>query len=86
MVEGLSNCHCLQHILLGQNNLQQVNPMNWCCAVHGVMGLLAVQVPLLVNHVLLRELSLEENSISDVTPITGAWLPLLQSLCLANNW
>ena len=44
------------------------------------------QHPSLCDHVLLRELYLDENSLSDVTAITKAWLPLLQTLSLSNNW
>ena len=44
------------------------------------------QIPSLPSHVLLRELRLDENSLSSVSPIATAWLPLLQTLTLTNNW
>ena len=34
---------------------------------------------------MLRELILDENSLSEITAINQAWLPLLQTLSLANN-
>ena len=45
-----------------------------------------VQAPHLPHHVLLRELRLDDNSLTYISPLCQAWLPLLQILSLAGNW
>ena len=54
--------------------------------VVGVPLFCTIQVPHLPHHVVLRELKLEDNSLTDVSPLCRAWLPLLQTLSLARNW
>lgn len=44
-----------------------------------------LQPPHLVNTVLLRELKLDDNSISSMEPLSKAWLPLLQTLSVSQN-
>lgn len=44
-----------------------------------------LQPPHLVNSVLLRELKLDDNSISSLEPLSKAWLPLLQTLSVSQN-
>jgi len=43
------------------------------------------QPPHVVNSVLLRELKLDDNSISSLQPLSRAWLPLLQTLSVSQN-
>ncbi|KAJ7369251.1 Leucine-rich repeat and IQ domain-containing protein 1 [Desmophyllum pertusum] len=43
------------------------------------------QPPRLVNNVLLRELRLDDNSISSFESLSRAWLPLLQTLSVSQN-
>ena len=47
---------------------------------------LSPQCITLSNHVLLRELDLSGNSLSDMGAVEEAWLPSLQTLRVANNW
>ena len=44
-----------------------------------------LQPPHLVNSILLRELKLDDNSISSLEPLSSAWLPLLQTLSVSQN-
>ena len=43
------------------------------------------QPPRVVNSVLLRELRLDDNSISSLDALSTAWLPLLQILSVSQN-
>ena len=45
-----------------------------------------MQLPGLDSHVLLVELVLDNNNLSDISSITSAWLPRLRTLYLSNNW
>ena len=44
------------------------------------------QAPSLPHHVLLRELWLEDNSLTSAASICHSWLPLLQTMSLCGNW
>ena len=44
-----------------------------------------LQPPQLTNCVLLRELKLDDNSISSLDSLSSAWLPLLRCLSLSQN-
>lgn len=43
------------------------------------------QPPRLTNQVLLRELHLDDNSISSLLGLSACWLPLMQHLSVAKN-
>ena len=42
-------------------------------------------MPPVENHVLLNELILNDNSLSNIAALSEAWLPLLQHISLAQN-
>ena len=44
-----------------------------------------LQPPKLSNHVLLRELVLDDNNLTSLESLTHTWLPLMQRLHLAQN-
>lgn len=48
-------------------------------------SLLTLQPPQLDNQVLLRELRLDDNSICCLDGLAACWLPLLESLSVAQN-
>uniref|UniRef100_A0A8C3J7A5 Leucine-rich repeat and IQ domain-containing protein 1 n=1 Tax=Calidris pygmaea TaxID=425635 RepID=A0A8C3J7A5_9CHAR len=85
--KGLCEAPSLIHLDCSFNHLTQVEGIENC----GLLQILKLQgnnlqeVPRLENHVLLRELYLDDNSISAMRMISLYWLPLLQTLLLSQN-
>ena len=67
------------NFLFGPWNLLQLMRLALFCGFH------PFQPPHVVNSVLLRELKLDDNSISSLEPLSRAWLPLLQILSVSQN-
>ncbi|XP_021240990.1 leucine-rich repeat and IQ domain-containing protein 1 isoform X3 [Numida meleagris] len=85
--KGLCEVPTLIHLDCSFNHLTQVEGIESC----GLLQILKLQgnnlqeLPRLENHVLLRELYLDDNSISAVRMLSLYWLPLLQILLLSQN-
>ncbi|NXN09927.1 LRIQ1 protein, partial [Indicator maculatus] len=85
--KGLCEAPTLIHLDCSFNLLTQVEGIENC----GLLQILKLQgnnlqeLPRLENHVLLRELYLDDNSISAVGMLPLYWLPLLQTLLLSQN-
>ncbi|XP_054033846.1 leucine-rich repeat and IQ domain-containing protein 1 [Dryobates pubescens] len=85
--KGLCEAPTLIHLDCSFNLLTQVEGIENC----GLLQILKLQgnnlqeLPRLENHVLLRELYLDDNSISAVRMLSLYWLPLLQILLLSQN-
>ncbi|PKU49681.1 leucine-rich repeat and iq domain-containing protein 1 [Limosa lapponica baueri] len=85
--KGLCEAPSLIHLDCSFNHLTQVEGIENC----GLLQILKLQgnnlqeLPRLENHVLLRELYLDDNSISAVRMLSLYWLPLLQTLLLSQN-
>uniref|UniRef100_A0A669P8Q2 Leucine rich repeats and IQ motif containing 1 n=1 Tax=Phasianus colchicus TaxID=9054 RepID=A0A669P8Q2_PHACC len=85
--KGLCEVPTLIHLDCSFNHLTQVEGIESC----GLLQILKLQgnnlqeLPRLENHVLLRELYLDDNSISAVRMLSLYWLPLLQILLLSHN-
>ncbi|XP_014818749.1 PREDICTED: leucine-rich repeat and IQ domain-containing protein 1 [Calidris pugnax] len=85
--KGLCEAPSLIHLDCSFNHLTQVEGIENC----GLLQILKLQgnnlqeVPRLENHVLLRELYLDDNSISAMRMLSLYWLPLLQTLLLSQN-
>ncbi|XP_023572025.1 leucine-rich repeat and IQ domain-containing protein 1 [Octodon degus] len=75
------------HLDCSYNNLTDVEGIENC----GLLQVLKLQgnylskLPSLGNHVLLRELYLDDNSISTMESFSSYWLPLLQNLSISQN-
>ncbi|KAM6283817.1 leucine-rich repeat- and IQ domain-containing protein 1 isoform 1-T1 [Spheniscus humboldti] len=85
--KGLCETPTLIHLDCSFNHLTQVEGIESC----GLLQILKLQgnnlqeLPRLENHVLLRELYLDDNSISAVRMLSLYWLPLLQIILLSQN-
>ncbi|XP_075581940.1 leucine-rich repeat- and IQ domain-containing protein 1 [Pelecanus crispus] len=85
--KGLCEAPTLIHLDCSFNHLTQVEGIENC----GLLQILKLQgnnlqeLPRLENHVLLRELYLDDNSISAVKILSFYWLPLLQIILLSQN-
>uniref|UniRef100_A0A663FFP4 Leucine rich repeats and IQ motif containing 1 n=1 Tax=Aquila chrysaetos chrysaetos TaxID=223781 RepID=A0A663FFP4_AQUCH len=85
--KGLCEAPTLIHLDCSFNHLTQVEGIENC----GLLQILKLQgnnlleLPRLENHVLLRELYLDDNSISAMRVLSLYWLPLLQILLLSQN-
>ncbi|NWW42945.1 LRIQ1 protein, partial [Pedionomus torquatus] len=85
--KGLCEATSLIHLDCSFNHLTRVEGIENC----GLLQILKLQgnnlqeLPRLENHVLLRELYLDDNSISSVRMLSFYWLPLLQILLLSQN-
>ncbi|XP_040516219.1 leucine-rich repeat and IQ domain-containing protein 1 isoform X2 [Gallus gallus] len=85
--KGLCEVPTLIHLDCSFNHLTQVEGIESC----GLLQILKLhsnnlqEFPRLENHVLLRELYLDDNSISSVRMLSLYWLPLLQILLLSHN-
>ncbi|NXG56662.1 LRIQ1 protein, partial [Hemiprocne comata] len=85
--KGLCEVPTLIHLDCSFNHLTRVEGIENC----GLLQTLKLQgnnlqeLPQLENHVLLRELYLDDNSISAVRILSLYWLPLLQVLLLSQN-
>ncbi|NXX38018.1 LRIQ1 protein, partial [Tricholaema leucomelas] len=85
--KGLCEAPTLIHLDCSFNLLTQVEGIENC----GLLQILKLQgnnlqeLPRLENHVLLRELYLDDNSISAVRMLSSYWLPLLQIVLLSQN-
>ncbi|XP_062838793.1 leucine-rich repeat and IQ domain-containing protein 1 isoform X3 [Anolis carolinensis] len=77
----LSQCLKLQFLSLRRCGLLALEGLGNCKDLKYI----DVELPSLENHVLLRELDLEDNSISSLEKISLYWLPLLRTLCLSQN-
>ncbi|NXJ09446.1 LRIQ1 protein, partial [Odontophorus gujanensis] len=85
--KGLCEVPTLIYLDCSFNHLTQVEGIESC----GLLQILKLQgnnlqeLPRLEDHVLLRELYLDDNSISTVRMLSLYWLPLLQILLLSQN-
>ncbi|XP_074936809.1 leucine-rich repeat- and IQ domain-containing protein 1 [Phalacrocorax aristotelis] len=85
--KGLCEAPTLIHLDCSFNHLTQVEGIENC----GLLQILKLQgnnlqeLPRLENHVLLRELYLDDNSIAAVRMLSFYWLPLLQIILLSQN-
>ncbi|NXI62446.1 LRIQ1 protein, partial [Anseranas semipalmata] len=85
--KGLCEAPTVIHLDCSFNHLTQVEGIESC----GLLQILKLQgnnlqeLPRLENHVLLRELYLDDNSISAMRMLSLYWLPLLQILSLSQN-
>ncbi|XP_027650037.2 leucine-rich repeat and IQ domain-containing protein 1 [Falco peregrinus] len=85
--KGLCEAPTLVHLDCSFNHLTEVEGIENC----GLLQVLKLQgnnlqeLPRLENHVLLRELYLDDNSISAMRMLSLYWLPLLQILLLSRN-
>ncbi|XP_009644626.1 leucine-rich repeat and IQ domain-containing protein 1 [Egretta garzetta] len=85
--KGLCEAPTLIHLDCSFNHLTQVEGIENC----GLLQILKLQgnnlqeLPRLENHVLLRELYLDDNSISAMRILSCYWLPLLQIILLSQN-
>ncbi|XP_062424108.1 leucine-rich repeat and IQ domain-containing protein 1 [Rhea pennata] len=85
--KGLCEAPTLMHLDCSFNHLTQVEGIQ----NSGLLQILKLQgnnleeLPRLENHVLLRELYLDDNSISSMRTFSLYWLPLLQILSLSRN-
>ncbi|XP_063111302.1 leucine-rich repeat and IQ domain-containing protein 1 isoform X2 [Cavia porcellus] len=85
--EGLRDTPTVIYLDCSYNNLTDVKGIENC----GLLQVLKLQgnylskPPSLGNHVLLRELHLDDNSISTMEEFSSYWLPLLQNLTLSQN-
>ncbi|XP_056654562.1 leucine-rich repeat and IQ domain-containing protein 1 isoform X3 [Monodelphis domestica] len=84
---GLCSVPTIIHLDCSYNNLTKVEGITDC----GLLQILKLQgnylneLPSLKNHVLLRELYLDDNSISTLEMFSSYWLPLLQILTVSQN-
>ncbi|XP_074840103.1 leucine-rich repeat- and IQ domain-containing protein 1 [Carettochelys insculpta] len=85
--KGLCDAPTLMYIDCSFNHLTQLEGIENC----GLLQVLKLQgnnlceLPILENHVLLRELYVDDNSISTMEIFSLYWLPLLQILSLSQN-
>ncbi|XP_032855747.2 leucine-rich repeat and IQ domain-containing protein 1 [Tyto alba] len=85
--KGLCEAPTLIYLDCSFNHLTQIEGTENC----GLLQILKLQgnnlqeFPRLENHVLLRELYLDDNSISSIRMLSLYWLPLLQILSLSQN-
>ncbi|XP_070265722.1 leucine-rich repeat- and IQ domain-containing protein 1 isoform X2 [Myotis yumanensis] len=85
--KGLCDTPTIIYLDCSHNHLTKVEGIENC----GLLQILKLhgnylsEIPPLENHVLLRELYLDDNSISTVDACSLYWLPLLQNLTLSQN-
>ncbi|KAK3699172.1 hypothetical protein QZH41_011874 [Actinostola sp. cb2023] len=87
MTKGLSNLPRLQSLSCTNNHLPGVKEIDSCqlLQILNLTGNNLQKPPLLINHVLLRELWLDDNSISMLEPLANTWLPSLHLLSVTQN-
>uniref|UniRef100_A0A7M4E454 Leucine rich repeats and IQ motif containing 1 n=1 Tax=Crocodylus porosus TaxID=8502 RepID=A0A7M4E454_CROPO len=85
--KGLCDAPTLMHIDCSFNHLTQLAGIENCAMLQilKLQGNNLSEFPRLENHVLLRELYLDDNSILTVEGFSLCWLPLLQFLSLSQN-
>ncbi|KAG8513969.1 Leucine-rich repeat and IQ domain-containing protein 1, partial [Galemys pyrenaicus] len=80
--KGLCDTPTIIYLDCSHNHLTEVEGIENC----GLLQILKLQGNYLSeNHVLLRELCLDDNSISTVEAFSSYWLPLLQNLTISQN-
>nr|KAF6453055.1 leucine rich repeats and IQ motif containing 1 [Molossus molossus] len=85
--KGLCDTPTIIYLDCSHNHLTKVEGIESC----GLLQILKLQgnylneLPSLENHVLLRELYLDDNSISSAEAVSSYWLPLLQNLTMSQN-
>ncbi|XP_022108649.1 leucine-rich repeat and IQ domain-containing protein 1-like [Acanthaster planci] len=86
-ISGIGQLVHLQDLNLSHNHLSSVQELHTCCLLQrlNIESNSLVEMPPVQDHVLLNNLRLSDNSISHVTPLSQAWLPMLQHLSLAQN-
>uniref|UniRef100_A0AAQ6ITA7 Leucine-rich repeats and IQ motif containing 1 n=1 Tax=Anabas testudineus TaxID=64144 RepID=A0AAQ6ITA7_ANATE len=82
--KGLRDVYTLLHLNCSHNHLTSVEGLENSMLTDN-LTVFVLQPPSLDNHVLLRELHLDDNSISSLQCLTACWLPLMQHLSVAQN-
>ncbi|KAM9854837.1 leucine-rich repeat- and IQ domain-containing protein 1 [Aulostomus maculatus] len=85
--KGLRDVYTLLHLDCSHNHLASVEGLENNVLLHS-LDLTAnclTEPPRLHNHVLLRELHLDDNSVSSLQGLSACWLPLMQTLTVAQN-
>ncbi|CAO2581570.1 Leucine-rich repeat and IQ domain-containing protein 1 [Lemmus lemmus] len=85
--KGLCDVPTIIYLDCSHNHLTDVDGIGHCGLLQIVklQGNYLRELPSLKNHVLLRELHLDDNSILNVEVLSSCWLPLLQDLSISQN-
>ncbi|GAB1295540.1 Leucine-rich repeat and IQ domain-containing protein 1 [Apodemus speciosus] len=85
--KGLCEVPTIVNLDCSHNHLTDVDGIGNCGLLQIVklQGNYLREPPSLRNHVLLRELHLDDNSISSMEGLSSCWLPLLQYLSISQN-
>ncbi|CAH7331295.1 unknown_gene_5959 [Phodopus roborovskii] len=85
--KGLCEAPTIIYLDCSHNNLTDVDGIGNCGLLQTVklQGNYLREPPSLKNHVLLRELHLDDNSILNMEILSSCWLPLLQELSISQN-
>ncbi|XP_038170895.1 leucine-rich repeat and IQ domain-containing protein 1 [Arvicola amphibius] len=85
--KGLCEVPTIIYLDCSHNHLTDVDGIGYCGLLQIVklQGNYLREPPSLKNHVLLRELHLDDNSILNAEVFSSCWLPLLQDLSISQN-
>nr|XP_048274669.1 leucine-rich repeat and IQ domain-containing protein 1 [Myodes glareolus] len=85
--KGLCEAPTIVYLDCSHNHLTDVDGIEHCGLLQIVklQGNYLREPPSLKDHVLLRELHLDDNSLLSVEVLSSCWLPLLQDLSIAQN-
>ncbi|XP_057613895.1 leucine-rich repeat and IQ domain-containing protein 1 [Chionomys nivalis] len=85
--KGLCEAPTIIYLDCSHNHLTDVDGIGHCGLLQIVklQGNYLREPPSLKNHVLLRELHLDDNSILNAEVLSSCWLPLLQDLSISQN-